>query len=137
MSFRATASTIVHKFWGYIIPAAVALLAPLKAVLISTVVVVAADLVLGVWAALKRGEALTSRKFRRTIVKIAIYESAIVLAWVVSHYMMDDLFPLARVCSVAIGMVELKSCLENMSTISGQDVLRAVIDKLNGTDVKA
>jgi hypothetical protein len=132
VSVAKTAAELAQGVWKWLLPASIALLAPLAAVLIATVVITVIDMILGVWAAMKRKEPITSRKLRRTIVKVFVYQSAIVLAYVVGHYMAGDLFPLARIISIAIGMVELKSCLENLNSISGADVLRAAIDKLNG-----
>lgn len=127
-----TTAQIAHKFWGWMLPAAIALLAPISAVCLATCAITFIDMVFGVWASMKRGEPLTSHKMRRTIVKIFVYESAIVLGWVVGHYIGADLLPLARMVAIAIGMVEFKSCLENLNVISGSDVLRAAIDKING-----
>ena len=104
--------------------------APIRDVLTVTLVLITADLLTGMYAAHKRGESIQSSAIRRTVSKVLIYEIAIAIAFLAQHYLMDDVLPAAKLIASMVGMVELKSVLENLNSISGTDLLKAVIDKL-------
>jgi hypothetical protein len=114
----------------YIAASLVALLAPAKALLISVGFLVIADLVTGVWAALKTGEKISSAALRRTVSKAFIYQLAVISGFLVEHFMLADFFPVSKVVASVIGLVELTSILENSNRILGQDLFKVVIEKL-------
>jgi len=105
-------------------------LAPIKAQLITALVLVIMDFLTGVWAAWKRGEQISSAGLGRTCVKVAVYEFAILAAFVAQKYLIEDALPVLSIVTTFIGISELKSVLENLSSISGVDLLRALITKL-------
>ena len=113
--------------------AIVAIFAPIKAMLIGTGALIFADLVLGIWAAIKRKEPITSSGFRRTITKIFVYEIAIMLGYISEHYV-SDMVPIVKLIGSVVALVEVKSILENLDDISGKPLLKTVIDKLNSTN---
>ena len=106
------------------------LIAPIKGMLIAALALCGADLVTGLLAARKRGEPIVSGKLRRTVVKMLVYEGAILGAYVAQHFLIGDELPVVNWCAGVVGLVELKSLLENLNTLSGQDLLKAVLDKL-------
>ena len=93
-----------------------------------------ADMVLGILAAKKRGEEVNSASMRRTLSKMLIYESVVILGYVMQHHVMDDILPVAKICASTIGMVEFKSILENADEINGGSVLKALISKLGSAN---
>lgn len=107
-----------------------AILAPIKALLISCGFLIIADLITGVMAAKKRGEAIRSAEMRRSLSKMVVYQIAIISGFILEKYMLHDMLPVSKIVSGVIGMVEFKSILENASTIAGQDILKLVIEKL-------
>lgn len=107
-----------------------AIFAPIKAVIITAIVLVIADLITGVLAAKKRGEAITSSGFKTTVGKILLYEVAICLAFLVQQYLTGDLFPASKLVAALIGLTELKSILENLDTISGNGMFRLLLQKV-------
>lgn len=107
-----------------------AVFAPVKQVMIVTLVIMSIDLVLGVLAAKKRKEPISSSGLRRTIVKFFVYETAICVGFLVQQYMLSDLIPVVKIISTFIGITELKSCLENLDDINGEPILKAIIEKL-------
>lgn len=113
-----------------------AILAPIKALLISCGALIVADMVTGMFAAHKRGEPINSADMRRSLTKMVVYQIAIISAFVLEKYMLDGLLPVSKIVSGVIGMVEFKSILENASTIAGQDILQMVIDKLGSKNAK-
>ncbi len=114
--------------------AAVTALAPIQSVLVVVGILIITDFLLGVWAAKKRGEAVTSASMRRTVSKMFIYELVVIMGFLLQHYLMDDILPVAKICAGAIGMVEMKSILENADSISGSSLLKALIDKLGSSN---
>ncbi len=110
--------------------AIVALLAPIHAMIITVHVLIAADAVMGMWAALKRGEKITSAGLRRTITKTFVYMMSIICAYICQTYLIKDILPLANIAAGAIGVVELKSILENADNIIGGSLFKALIAKL-------
>lgn len=107
-----------------------AILAPIKTLIISCVVIIVADMVTGIMAAKKRGEQIQSAEMRRSLSKLVVYQVAIISAFVLETYMLEGLLPVTKVVGGVIGMVEFKSILENVSVIAGKDIVKMVLDKL-------
>jgi uncharacterized membrane protein len=107
-----------------------AALAPIHAVIVSVGVLVMGDLVTGVWAAYKRGEEIKSSGLRRTLSKLVVYNIAIISGFMVQQYMIEDLVPIVKIIAGVIGLVELKSILENANKITGVDLFKEVIARL-------
>ncbi len=113
-----------------IILAALAVLAPIKALLISVGFLIIADLITGIWAAIKRKEKIKSSVMRRTISKAVIYQLAVVSGFLVELYMLESFLPVSKIIASVIGLVELKSILENANVILGQDLFKTVVARL-------
>lgn len=113
-----------------------AVLAPVKAMLLAALALTALDAVLGVLAARKRAERITSAGLRRTISKGLVYTLAIIAGHVAGTYLLGGLVPVASLVAGAIGIVECKSCLENASAAAGHDLFRAAIAKLGSQNDK-
>lgn len=111
--------------------ATLAIFAPIKAALLTCMGLSVVDCIVGIMAAKKRGETITSSGLRKTISKIVIFQAAILLAFLTEHYMVGDLFPLSKIVAGYIGLVEYTSVLENLNDINGGSVFKALIDKLN------
>lgn len=106
-----------------------AVFSPIRAVMATTGALIFADLFTGVWAAIKRKEPVTSKGFSRTVAKILLYETALCMSYLVHQYMTGDLLPADKLVAGMIGIVELKSILENLDTISGAPVFQQIINK--------
>lgn len=112
--------------------ALVAVFAPAESMILSSMALIGVDLITGVMAAKKRNEPITSAGLKRTLVKIAVYEVALLLAFLAEQYLTMGFIPLARITASFIAVVELKSCYENLNDISGEDLLKTLLTKLNG-----
>lgn len=104
--------------------------APIKMVLITALVLVGADFVTGVWAAKVRKEEITSARMKESVIKAAVYEIAIIFAFLAEHYLIGDLVPATKLVAALIGLVEMKSLLENLDSINGKPIFKSVIAKL-------
>jgi hypothetical protein len=110
---------------------------PIKPVLLVSLVLCLVDLVLGVTAAKKRKERISSKGLGRTIVKIAVYEIAICCGFLVQKYMLSDATPLVNIIAGLIGATEMKSVLENLDSISGDSFFKSVVEKLGSKSNKS
>lgn len=113
-----------------------ALIAPVKPLLIASLVMVVLDSVSGIMAAKKRGEKITSAGLRRTISKGLVYTVAILAAFVAEKYLLSELLPVSKLAAGAIGLVELKSCLENLNVVAGGNLFSAIVSKLGSKNDK-
>ncbi len=103
--------------------------APIQAVMAATGALIFIDLATGVMAAKKRKEEITSKGFSRTLAKIILYELALATSFVVHKYMTGDYLPADKLVAGLIGLVELKSILENVNTLNGTPIFEAVINR--------
>lgn len=106
---------------------ALAALAPIHAVIITVGVLVFSDLATGIFAAVKRGERITSAALGRTVSKMAVYQCSVVSAYLVEHYMIDGALPAAKLVAGLVGVVELTSILENSEKVLGVPIFATVI----------
>jgi sugar phosphate permease len=116
--------------------ACVAVLAPIHTVMITVGVLIIVDLVLGMWAAKKRGESISSAAMRRTISKMLVYQLCVVSGFLMEKYLIDGMMPVAKLIGGVIGVVELKSILENANGITGTDIFKQIISRLGSQNDK-
>jgi phage-related holin len=107
-------------------------LSPIKSALVALLALIAVDFVTGIWAARKRGEAITSRGMRQTVSKITAYLLGVILAFIVEKYLMDGAIPLVHLVSGFAGMGELKSIFENLNAITGINLVASLITQFSG-----
>lgn len=110
--------------------AAVAVFAPVQVSLLTAISLICLDFCLGVGAAYKKGEPITSSRMRDTLGKVLAYESLIVIAFILEHFLTQDSLPCVKVATTYIAIVEGTSLLENLSTLTGQN-LTSIIAKIN------
>ena len=109
--------------------AVVAVTSPVHVLLAAVGFLIFADMVTGIMAAVKRGEALTSRALSRSVYKAAAYQIAVLSGFAMEHLLVGDVLPIAKLVAAAIGLVEFKSLAENVRVVTGTN-LKGVIDRL-------
>jgi len=109
---------------------------PIKATLITVMVLTVADLITGIMASRKEGKKITSSGLKRTIIKTTVYELVVMLGFLTERFMVGDSIPVVKVLAGFIGLTELKSVLENIERISGMPIIKLLIERLNQTDKK-
>jgi hypothetical protein len=107
-----------------------ALLAPIHTVMATAGALILLDLILGVIAAHKRKEPITSAALRRTVSKMVAYQLGIVSGFLAQHYMLSDSLPIVKLMAAAIALVEIKSIMENADSINGSPLFQSVIKAL-------
>jgi len=127
----------MKNFFEGLLIATIALIAPIKAALLTVFALLILDLVTGVAAAIKLKDPITSRKLKRSVGKFFLYEIGIIAAHIVQQYLIKDSIPALNLMTSLIGVTELKSILENMDRIYGQPLFKALIEKLiNSKEIK-
>lgn len=113
--------------------AIIAVFAPAKAMLLTVLVLVVVDLIVGIMAARKRKERITSRGMRRTITKLFIYEVAIGLAFLTQAHLTGDIIPVSNIVAGLVGITELTSVMEKLNALSGDKLLQAAINSISSS----
>lgn len=109
---------------------------PIKATLITVMVLTVVDLISGIMASRKEGKKITSSGLKRTIIKTTVYELVIMLGFLTEQYMTGDAVPVVKILAGFIGLTELKSVMENIERVSGMSIVKMLIEKLNQSDKK-
>lgn len=105
-------------------------LLPIAGFMAVCVVLVTSDWITGVSAALQQKEKITSRGLFRTVRKIIFYCLAIVLVLIVESFFFHTKWMVTMVACY-IALVELYSNLENISKITGTNILAIVRGAIN------
>lgn len=105
-----------------------AFLAPVANTILAVLFLIFVDLVTGLAASIKEKQTITSSGLSRTIGKIFIYSTTIVVAYVVNKYLLVDFdFPIESIVSGFIAITESKSILENLNRLSEKSLLADLI----------
>lgn len=126
-----------------------ALLLPVHTVLGAMVLLVFGDAVLGMWAARKRGERLTSEGWRRTGSKLLLYPLTCLVMYGLESLLLAPLiplihsvpvvgaivkafepYPLAKMTGGWLVLTELVSMAENVDTILGREVFGGIVHRI-------
>lgn len=97
--------------------------APAYPIMIGIGFLVTMDFITGILAAKKRGEEITSKKMRPTIMKGFGYMAAILIAFVMQNVFLTDM-EVMKIVSGLIAMIELKSLDENLTSITGKSIFK-------------
>lgn len=108
---------------------AVAILAPVQSVMVAAGFLIFVDTFTGVWRAKKRGEKISSGKLGAMLSKLFLYQVLIVTALVMQSYLVP-VVPVVSLVASAIAAREGLSIFENISSITGTDFVRLLVDKL-------
>jgi hypothetical protein len=81
------------------------------------------DFITGMVAAKKRGELITSKKMRPTVMKGFGYMASILIAFVVQNVFLTEM-EIMKIVSGLVAMIELKSLDENLTSITGKSVFK-------------
>lgn len=121
----------VKKLLVLVATTVMAFLAPLKLLLIGSLILVLIDFDTGKRAARKQGIPISSKGLYRTIIKFKDYAMLII----VSHIMKVIFFPMAGIdfatlAASFVAYVEFKSFCENMKVITGNEIWDKIFEIL-------
>lgn len=124
------------KYIEALLISTMAIFAPIKTTLMTAMVLIAFDLVTGVWSAIKRKEKITSSGIRRTIVKLIVYEMSLAMGFLAETYLLDHQLPLVKLIAGLIALTETKSVFENMNIILDANIYDQLIKLLGSESTK-
>lgn len=105
-----------------------AFLAPISTVIFAVLFLIFVDLITGILASIKEKATITSSAMSRTIAKVFVYCTTIIVTYVVHKYLLVGFdFPIESIVSGFIALTEMKSILENLDRISNHSVLKDLI----------
>lgn len=115
----------IDKIWAYCITGTIAFFEPLWVLMLWFFIFVAVDMITGISAAIKERQIIESNKLRKTIYKLFMYCTVIVLVHAIDTEMITVVnLGLARICSAIVCGIELYSILENCYRITGNRVFK-------------
>lgn len=112
-----------------------AIVAPYEPLLSGAFLLIFLDTLTGIWAALKRGEAIVSAELRHAGTKGLIYLTGL-LAGIAAERMVPNGIAFAKSIGSLIAIAELLSILENCNTILGNRVFDLLLRKLGSRNQK-
>lgn len=95
---------------------------PIKELMLTVGFLVGADMVVGIWKALKTGQQIRSRRMSDTITKMLLYQLAIVSGFLIEKYIITDMLPIAKLIGSVIAIIEFKSIVESIESVTGQNL---------------
>jgi phage-related holin len=117
----------LDRIWSYMGAAMIAFFEPITAVLVWMFIFILADMVSGMFASLREGKHLESHKMQKTVMKVIMYSTCIILMHGIDTYMItiaDCGF--AKIGSTIICGIELYSILENFYRATGNKVFKVL-----------
>lgn len=102
-------------------------------------VLIIIDLLMGVLAAKKRGEKISSKKLSNTIIKMLVYQLLIISAQIVQVYLLPEWLPVMGITLAFLGIVEIFSIGESFTVITGKNFIKFlktyIMKKLKSNDL--
>jgi hypothetical protein len=83
---------------------------------------VAADMVVGIWKALKLKQRIRSRRMSDTITKLLLYQIAIMSGFLIESFIIAELIPITKLVATVIAVIEFKSIIESIESVTGKDL---------------
>ncbi len=105
---------------------------PVKPLLLVVGLCICCDTILGVWAAHKRGEKITSRKLGNIIPKMLLYQAAVMVGFILETYLLGEFISyiidipnlFTKVIAMVLVFVESLSINENFENITGKNLFK-------------
>lgn len=117
------------KIWLF---ALFAVFLPIKELMLTIGFLVAADLVVGVWKAIKTGQRIRSRRMSDTITKLLLYQLAIMSGFLIETFIISELIPITKLIATVIAIIEFKSIIESIEAVTGKDLwskIKAIVGR--------
>ena len=107
------------KFW---LLASLAVFLPIKELMLTIGFLVGADMVVGIWKALKLKQRIRSRRMSDTVTKLLLYQIAIMSGFLIETFIISELIPITKLVATVIAVIEFKSIIESIESVTGKDL---------------
>jgi len=110
------------KFIQSILLSATTFFLPVQGILIAVGVAIMADTITGIYKAKKLKQPIVSKRFRQVANKMAVYEAAVILFWLMDHYLLSEFFKIwfsvdyffTKIVALVLIFTEMVSIKENI-----------------------
>jgi hypothetical protein len=102
--------------------ASLAVFLPIKELMLTIGFLVAADMVVGIWKALKLKQRIRSRRMSDTVTKLLLYQIAIMSGFLIETFIISELIPITKLVATVIAVIEFKSIIESIESVTGKDL---------------
>jgi hypothetical protein len=119
--------TLMKAKLSYVLSILAAFILPVKPLLLTVGLCIAADTVMGLYRAKKKKEKITSRKLSNVVSKMVLYQSAVLLFFILEKFLLGEfvilfvsipLF-LTKLVAATLCFIEIKSIDESYTLING------------------
>ena len=107
------------KVWFF---ASLAVFLPIKELMLTIGFLVSADLVVGLWKAIKIGQRIRSRRMSDTVTKLLLYQLAIMSGFLIETFIISELIPITKLIATVVAIIEFKSIIESIEAVTGKDL---------------
>ena len=107
------------KVWLF---ASLAVFLPIKELMLTIGFLVSADLVVGLWKAIKTKQRIRSRRMSDTVTKLLLYQLAIMSGFLIETFIISELIPVTKLIATVIAIIEFKSIVESIEAVTGKDL---------------
>jgi phage-related holin len=114
--------TWIITHFSTLLIAIIAILSPIKTLLLPIGFLIVVDFIFGIMRAYKLGEKRTSRKASNTISKMVLYGLCVLSVYVLDKYILETGMNVAKIAAAFISLVEIKSILESFETMTGINI---------------
>ena len=107
------------KVWLF---ASLAVFLPIKELMLTIGFLVSADLVVGIWKAIKIKQRIRSRRMSDTVTKLLLYQLAIMSGFLIETFIINELIPITKLIATVVAIIEFKSIVESIEAVTGKDL---------------
>jgi hypothetical protein len=100
--------------------AGLAVFLPIKELMLTIGFLVGADMVVGIWKALKLKQRIRSRRMSDTITKLLLYQIAIMSGFLIETFIISELIPITKLVATVVALIEYNSHIESIESVSGK-----------------
>lgn len=104
--------------------------APIHAAILGVGFLIMTDLITGIIAAYKRGEAINSERLKNTAVKMLVYNLLLTSSFIAQKYL-TPFIPFTNIALSFLTIIEIKSLGENFESITGISFIKFLKSYLN------
>jgi len=112
--------------------AGLAVFLPIKELMLTIGFLVGADMLVGIWKALKLKQRIRSRRMSDTVTKLLLYQIAIMSGFLIESFIIAELIPITKLVATVIAVIEFKSIVESIESVTGKDLwskLKAIVGR--------
>lgn len=133
------------KFIQSLLLSMVTFFMPVQGILIAVGVAIMADTITGIYKAKKLGQPIVSKRFRQVATKMAVYEAAVILFWIMDHFLLSEFFKLwfsvdyffTKIIALVLIFTEVVSIKENIEEAHALNIIKMISAMLKGgKDIK-